>query len=84
MTSWPSSRANRVLAALYRIGWTLGRQSGSHNTVSRPDWPNVVFAFQREAVLLLRRVGGGILTVRFTCRAKIIRIYKVGYYRNVP
>ena len=29
MSSWPSSKASRVLAALYRIGWTLKRQSGS-------------------------------------------------------
>ena len=35
MTSWPSSKANRVLAALYRIGWSLKRQSGSHKTLSR-------------------------------------------------
>src|SRR6267142_3192200 len=29
----------------YRIGWTLKRQSGSHKTLSRPGWPDVVFAF---------------------------------------
>lgn len=45
MTSWPSSKARRVLAALFRIGWTLKRQSGSHKTLSRPGWPDVVFAF---------------------------------------
>ena len=28
MSSWPSSKATRVLAALYRIGWSLKRQSG--------------------------------------------------------
>ena len=33
------------LAALFRIGWTLKRQSGSHKTLSRPGWPDVVFAF---------------------------------------
>ena len=43
MTSWPSSKARRVLAALFRIGWTLKRQSGSHKT--RPGSPDVVFAF---------------------------------------
>ena len=36
MTSWPSSKARQVLSALYRIGWTLKRQSGSHKTLSRP------------------------------------------------
>ena len=45
MTAWPSSKARRVLAALYRIGWTLKRQSGSHKTLSRPGWPDVAFAF---------------------------------------
>ena len=45
MSSWPSSKASRVLASLYRIGWVLKRQSGSHKTLSRPDWPDVVFAF---------------------------------------
>jgi len=49
MTSWPSSKANRVLAAPYRIGWTLKRQSGSHKTLSR--WPDAVFAFhEREEI----------------------------------
>ncbi len=45
MTSWPSTKARRVLAALSRIGWILKRQSGSHKTLSRPGWPDFVFAF---------------------------------------
>jgi len=45
MTSWPSTKARRVLAALFRIGWTLKRQSGSHKTLSRPSRPDFVFAF---------------------------------------
>ncbi len=45
MTSWPSTKARRVLAALYRIGWALKRRSGSHKTLSRPGWPDFVFAF---------------------------------------
>lgn len=45
MTSWPSSKARQVLSALYRIGWMLKRQSGSHKTLSRPGWTDVVFAF---------------------------------------
>jgi len=45
MTAWPSSKARRVLAALFRIGWTLKRQSGSHKTLSRPGSPDFVFAF---------------------------------------
>ncbi len=45
MSSRPSSKATRVLAALHRIGWSLKRQSGSHKTLSRPGWPDFVFAF---------------------------------------
>ena len=45
MTSWPSSKARRVLAALFRIGWMLKRQSGSHKTLSRVGWLDFVFAF---------------------------------------
>jgi predicted RNA binding protein YcfA (HicA-like mRNA interferase family) len=51
MTSWPSSKARQVLSALHRIGWTLKRQSGSHKTLARPGWPDVVFAFHdREEI----------------------------------
>ena len=45
MNQWSSTRARRVLAALLRIGWIIKRQSGSHRTLSRPGWPDVVFAF---------------------------------------
>jgi predicted RNA binding protein YcfA (HicA-like mRNA interferase family) len=45
MTSWPSTKAQRVLSALYRIGWNLKRQSGSHKILARPGWPDFVFAF---------------------------------------
>ena len=45
MTTWPSTRARRVLAALLRLGWTLKRQSGSHRTLGRDGWPDFVFAF---------------------------------------
>ena len=45
MADWPSSGARRVLAALYRIGWQLKRETGSHKTLARDGWPDVVFAF---------------------------------------
>ena len=45
MTQWPSSRAKRVLAALLGIGWSIKRQSGSHRTLTRPGWPDFVYAF---------------------------------------
>jgi len=51
VSNWPSSKAIRVLAALYRLGWSLKRQSGSHKTLSRAGWPDVVFAFHdREEI----------------------------------
>ena len=45
MSQWPSVKAKRLLAALLRIGWTIKRQSGSHKTLARSGWPDVVFAF---------------------------------------
>jgi predicted RNA binding protein YcfA (HicA-like mRNA interferase family) len=45
MTDWPSVKAKAVLAALFRIGWRVQRQSGSHRVLIRPGWPNLVFAF---------------------------------------
>ncbi|MFO8012522.1 MAG: type II toxin-antitoxin system HicA family toxin [Phycisphaerae bacterium] len=46
MSRWPSTKAKRVLAALLRLGWSVKRQSGgSHKVLSRPGWPDVVFAF---------------------------------------
>jgi len=45
VTSWPSVKARRVLAALLRIGWTIKRQTGSHRTLAREGWPNYAFAF---------------------------------------
>jgi predicted RNA binding protein YcfA (HicA-like mRNA interferase family) len=45
MSTWPSTRASRVLAALLRIGWSVKRTSGSHRTLSRAGWADYVFAF---------------------------------------
>ena len=45
MSLWSATKARRLLAALLRIGWGIKRQSGSHRTLSRPGWPDVVFAF---------------------------------------
>jgi predicted RNA binding protein YcfA (HicA-like mRNA interferase family) len=33
------------LAALLRLGWTVKREAGSHKTLARPGWSDVVFAF---------------------------------------
>jgi len=44
--NWPATKANRVLAALLRIGWSVKRQSGtSHRILERGGWPDFVFAF---------------------------------------
>ena len=45
MSTGPSTRARRVLAALLRIGWRIKRQDGSHRVLSRPGWSDFVFAF---------------------------------------
>lgn len=42
---WGAAKAGRVLAALQRIGWSIKRTSGSHPTLERAGWPDVVFAF---------------------------------------
>jgi predicted RNA binding protein YcfA (HicA-like mRNA interferase family) len=48
MTQWPATKARAVLAALLRLGWTVKRQSGSHRTLARPGWADVVFAFHES------------------------------------
>ncbi|HWR73122.1 MAG TPA: type II toxin-antitoxin system HicA family toxin [Nitrospirota bacterium] len=46
MSQWPSSKARNVLTALFRIGWSIKRETaGSHRILSRPGWPDYVFAF---------------------------------------
>ncbi len=45
MNQWPSTKAKRVLVALFGIGWEIKRQSGSHRTLSRAGWPDFIFAF---------------------------------------
>lgn len=49
MSQWPSVKAKRLLASLNRIGWTVKRQTGgSHRILSRPGWPDFVFAFHDQ------------------------------------
>jgi predicted RNA binding protein YcfA (HicA-like mRNA interferase family) len=61
VSTWPSAKARRVYAALFRIGWRLKRQSGSHRTLSRDGWPDFVFAFHDDEELGPQRpnVPGG-------------------------
>ena len=50
MSTWPSSKARRVLAALLKIGWTIKRHDGtSHRTLAREGWPDFVFSFHDSA-----------------------------------
>jgi predicted RNA binding protein YcfA (HicA-like mRNA interferase family) len=52
MSRWRSSGARDVLAALLRVGWSIKRShGGSHRVLSRPGWPDYVFAFHdREEI----------------------------------
>jgi predicted RNA binding protein YcfA (HicA-like mRNA interferase family) len=46
LSRWPAVKAKTVLAVLLRIGWSIKRHKiGSHRTLSRPNWPDYVFAF---------------------------------------
>jgi predicted RNA binding protein YcfA (HicA-like mRNA interferase family) len=48
MSQWRSTKAKRVLAALLRIGWSIKRETGSHRILTRPGWPDTVFAFHNN------------------------------------
>ncbi|MEW6219153.1 MAG: type II toxin-antitoxin system HicA family toxin [Thermodesulfobacteriota bacterium] len=60
MNPWPSAKAKRVLTALLRLGWQIKRHSGSHRTLMRAGWSDVVFAFHDGEELgprMLARIG---------------------------
>jgi predicted RNA binding protein YcfA (HicA-like mRNA interferase family) len=57
MTSWPSARAARVLAALLKIGWSVKRQTGSLKVLSREGWPDFLFAFHGREVIGARMLA---------------------------
>ena len=48
MSQWSATKARRVLAALLRIGWQIKRESGSHRTLWRDGWADVVFTFHDQ------------------------------------
>jgi predicted RNA binding protein YcfA (HicA-like mRNA interferase family) len=54
MSQWSSAKAKRVLAALFRIGWKIKRESSSHKVLFRPGWPDVVFASTIKMKLVQR------------------------------
>jgi predicted RNA binding protein YcfA (HicA-like mRNA interferase family) len=45
------------LAALLRIGWRIKRQSGSHKTLERDGWPDLVFAFHDDEEIGRRMIA---------------------------
>lgn len=65
MSHWGSRKARVVLAALFRIGWQVKRQSGgSHKILARTGWEDFVFAFHegeeigpRMLARIARRTG---------------------------
>ena len=61
MSTWAASKANRVLAALLQIGWTVKRTtSGSHRILQRDGWPDYVWSFhEREEIgpVMLARIS---------------------------
>jgi predicted RNA binding protein YcfA (HicA-like mRNA interferase family) len=64
MSVWPAAKARRVLSALYRTGWQLKRETGSHRTLARDGYPDFVFAFHdteeigpRMLARIARRTG---------------------------
>jgi predicted RNA binding protein YcfA (HicA-like mRNA interferase family) len=60
VSAWPATKARRVLAALYRIGWTLKRETSSHRTLAREGWADFVFSFHDDVEIgprMLARIG---------------------------
>ena len=46
MNNWPSTKSQKVLKALLKIGWSIKREAGgSYKILERDGWPDVVFAF---------------------------------------
>lgn len=42
---WRAAKAQRVLSALEKIGWSIKRQKGSHRVLVRDGWPDYTFSF---------------------------------------
>jgi predicted RNA binding protein YcfA (HicA-like mRNA interferase family) len=61
MSTWPSTRARRVLAALLRIGWYVkAERGGSHKVLARSGWTDQVWSYHDGAEVgpkILARVG---------------------------
>jgi predicted RNA binding protein YcfA (HicA-like mRNA interferase family) len=63
VSRWPATKANRVLAALLRIGWSVKRTaSGSHRILQRSGWPDYTWSFHdRDEIgsAMLARISRG-------------------------
>lgn len=60
MSVWGAAKAKRVLAALFRLGWNVTRQSGSHVTLTPAGWPDFTWAFHDGDEIgprMLARIG---------------------------
>jgi len=60
MSTWSSAKARRVLAALFRIGWSQKRRGGSHRVLQRDGWVDYTFAFHDGDEIgpkMLARIG---------------------------
>ncbi|MBF0142374.1 MAG: type II toxin-antitoxin system HicA family toxin [Magnetococcales bacterium] len=62
---WPACKARLVLAALLRLGWRIKRQTGSHRTLEREGWADVVFAFrdQEDGGFMICKEMAGEITI---------------------
>jgi len=48
MSRWGSASSSRVLKALFKKGWQLKRQTGSHRVLSKEGFSDYVFAFHQN------------------------------------
>jgi len=48
MSRWGSTSSSRVLRALFKKGWQLKRQTGSHRVLSKEGFPDYVFPFHEN------------------------------------
>ena len=60
MSVWRATKANRVYAALLRLGWTLKKQVGSHRKLQNSGHRNFTFCFHDSEEIgpaALARIG---------------------------
>ena len=57
MSTWKAVKAKRLLAALFKIGWSVKRQTGSHKIFARLGWQDVVFAFHENEEIGLKMLA---------------------------